>query len=1151
MADTTLLTRLSSADTEELVDILALASSREEQIVRAYLGAERYRRLRGLALRKQSIRREVGEQLKGNVMIVPGLLANELSSGHAGAREPIWLNAQALMSGHLGRLRLAESGLTDADSDYPVRVTGLMKRDYGELILTLAQQRNVRIFTYDWRKNLALAATQLQGRIDECFAEGTQVDLVAVAEGGIVARLYIARYREHWDRRCGRLITLGTPHTGAPLFVRALAGHLDIVRWANLLDSTQNWQDFLRLVRSFPSLYQLLPFADIQKNDALYDAETYGGDAVVRQSFLDSAREVQRFLPTAVNPARMISVVGYNRLTPTSVDVPAFKRAMARPGAAQADVTEMNKLYGLGDGDGSNPRAAAELKTPEGRAVPTYYVDASRYEILTSPMLLRSIDALLDVPLDHDAAWPQVGRNLGLRLADEAKASLPQVNEKDLGDSVAREWQETRRQLENAARKLQRSSVGVAPQARAADERLIENIMLRHLSAGTLGGRAAPPPPVPFAPPTIEIDVVIGDIKELDLATLTGDPVDAIAVGQYVGATPQSALQALDTAISPWFGQPAPTSKDTPSTPPTSSLIADLCQSGVIRGELATLFLLPDPRPDGAALQRVIAVAGMGLPGRFGPPELTLVARELCWTVGRLGKKHLAAILIGAGQNNISTPEAVHAWVRGIKSAITGVGEQAGLALRKVTFVEFDPHKLPMIEQTLQRIVQEMRERNRMEIIYSPLAPEEFARIQASARERLEREMQRFVEAHRPQSEESSTEPPPVRITVEFEHDTYRFGAITSTASMPERDIQLDPTLVAKANDELAASIDLLQQQQQGEFMARLLLPQEFRADLSGGTPLVLTVDATTALIHWELLSLTEQQLGAGGRGLPEANPSKRYGERDLDLFLGIACGLTRQLRSPFARHPDPLPPAQRILRVLVIADPAADARLPGAEEEGDAVADLLETFNLLTPTQNRIEVVRLIGPEEATRERVLQHLVTRSYDVLHFAGHCVYDHQHPTNSGWLFTGRQLLTAREIQRVDRVPSLVVSNACESGVTPDRSGERSAALAPTFAETFFARGVANFICTAWPVGDREARDFALALYADLLGLKFKPPGAQHHPRFESQYYEAAQPLPMFRAMRNARKAISEFPYDRHSWAAYQHYGNPYARLFQPA
>ena len=1149
MTDAAFLARLTGADTDELIDLLARPVLKQEQLLRAYFGAERYRRLRSLALRKLAIRREIGDATEGNVLVIPGLLANELSTEHAGVREQVWLNARSLTAGYLSRLRLADNGLTDANPDYPVRVTGLMKRNYAELLLTLAQRWNVHTFAYDWRKSLTLAATQLQARIDESFTEEKPVQLVAAAEGGIVARLYIAGDPEHWARRGGRLITLGTPHTGAAIFVRALAGHLDIARWADSLDSSQNWQDFLGLVRSFPSLYQLLPFADPQQED-LYDANTYGGAAAsVRQKFLDSARKIHSILPAVVDPARMIAVVGYNRLTTANVDLVQFKNTMAQPSAARIGIEKMNNLYRPGDGDGSVPRASAELMTPDGSPVPAYYVDMSQHELLDAPSLLRSLDELLTVALDSNVAWPQIGRHFGLRLAAEATASLALDSTVDLTKQAEEEWKVTRQKIESAARKLQRSPATAPLLDTAEEERLIEDIMVRHLRAGTTTVRTATPL-APFPPPHIVLDIVLGDITQLATRPLQGNPIDAIAFGHYIGATPQDALRALDAAITPWTQHRAGPLAAA-NTPRTDNLIGELAQRGVIRGDLATLFLLPDPRPKARPVQRVIAIAGMGLPGRFGPPELTLLVRELCWTLGRLGKQHLATVLIGAGQNNISADEAVRAWVRGIKLAITGAEEQGGLVLKQITFVENDPRKLPAIDQALQSMVQEMDAEKRMEITYSPLKANEYVQLKKGVRQRISREMQTLLrDRGLPSFVEKLTEPAPARITVEFEDDTYRFGAITATASMPVRDIQLDPLLVSKANDELAALNDLEQQARQGEFMARLLFPADFRADLSGGRPVILTVDATTARIHWELLSLSEQQLIANDQAQSGSAQPAPLVNRDLELCLGIACGLTRQLRTSFAQRMEPLPPAQRLLRVLVVADPAADARLPGAEEEGNAVADLLETFNLITPTKNRIEVVRLIGPTEATRTAVLQQLLTRSYDVLHFAGHCTYNTEKPAASGWIFTGGALLTANEIQRIDRVPALVVSNACESGITPDRSGERAAALAPTFAETFFARGVANFICTAWPVGDREARDFALTLYADLLGLTFNPPAGQTGLRFESRYYAAGQPQPIYRAMRNARRAIADLTYDRHSWGAYQHYGNPYARLFAP-
>jgi CHAT domain-containing protein len=150
---------------------------------------------------------------------------------------------------------------------------------------------------------------------------------------------------------------------------------------------------------------------------------------------------------------------------------------------------------------------------------------------------------------------------------------------------------------------------------------------------------------------------------------------------------------------------------------------------------------------------------------------------------------------------------------------------------------------------------------------------------------------------------------------------------------------------------------------------------------------------------------------------------------------------------------------------------------------------------------------------------------------VLHYAGHCMYDQQKPSASGWIFTGSKRLSANELSRIDRIPKFVFSNACESGITPDRSEDRSPELAPSFAETFFARGVQNFVCTAWPVNDQAALDFAERFYTGLLGL-------------DGQEVE-----PMHVAMREARRMIYDKPYGLRTWGAYQHYGNPYFRLFR--
>jgi hypothetical protein len=505
----------------------------------------------------------------------------------------------------------------------------------------------------------------------------------------------------------------------------------------------------------------------------------------------------------------------------------------------------------------------------------------------------------------------------------------------------------------------------------------------------------------------------------------------------------------------------------------------------------------------------------MDVPGRFGVGELAVVARELCWAIGRLGRRHLATVLIGAGNGNLAPTQAVEAWLTGLAQALSG--QLRGTRLQRLTFVEQDPRRLEEIDRALSATRDRMSADGRLDVHYATADEAKKEHWRQLARERdIEAANRRWASDVAP---DQRRDPIPARITITRDGDTFRFGAITTTAAIPEREIPLDPALVIEANDQLAAEPEAGVLHRNGLYLGKLLFPTDLEFSLRA-SPLVLMLDSTTARIHWELITRTPPP-AAGSSQTPDWQ----------NASLGIGAGVTRQLRTVFAQPPEPPPPPERRLRVLVVADPAEDAPLPGAEEEGILVADLFERFNTHEHPE-RVEVVRLFGPREASRTTVLRALMTRHFHVLHFAGHCFYNKEYPPGSGWIFTNGAVLSARELRRIDRVPEFIFSNACESGVTPDRSGKRSAGLAPSFAEAFFARGVGNFVCTAWPVDDQAASQFAATLYRHLLGID----------------QPAGRPKPMYEAMSEARRAIAgSRTGGARSWGAYQHYGDPLYRL----
>lgn len=123
--------------------------------------------------------------------------------------------------------------------------------------------RGLYPFPYDWRKSNAEAADRLADRLDELVGRpehaGAEITLLAHSMGGLVGRYFLESGR--FESRAGfeavrRLITLGTPHRGAPLALSAAVG-----KEKRLFLSAEQVHQLANDPR-YPSLYELLPATD-------------------------------------------------------------------------------------------------------------------------------------------------------------------------------------------------------------------------------------------------------------------------------------------------------------------------------------------------------------------------------------------------------------------------------------------------------------------------------------------------------------------------------------------------------------------------------------------------------------------------------------------------------------------------------------------------------------------------------------------------------------------------------------------------------------------------------------------------------------------------------------------------------------------------
>ncbi|HET6979562.1 MAG TPA: CHAT domain-containing protein [Pyrinomonadaceae bacterium] len=1150
--------QFEAADANEMARILARPTSEQATALRLYLGDSRYERMHAAALEATASKRGLTTPSKGRVVIIHGIMGAELSnfdSPSASDSNKIWVQYWRIFRGWVERLQLNSDGQT---SRYDVRATGIMQDYYGELLLhLLVKNWDAQHFWFDWRKDVNVSASELNAKINGWFGTDTAVHIVAHSMGGIVSQTFIKnhpqRWKSMWDaqsggKKGGRLVMLGTPTYGAFIIPQVITGLEPMVRKLALVDASHDVRGILDIVNTFPGSYQMLPSPYISMNgdpdwsermQRLYRSELYG-DLRISQQHLDNALRSQKKLQYVEEPDRMIYVAGYNQTTLSNLRDPSQVRS--------ADAYDVTKL-----GDGRVTHALGIPRTKDGNQIKNvFYLKAEHGEMPRDSTIIAVIDELLETGSTTNAAMKTTApgglRGAKMRASSATERAAFVIDQEEEVDNFRRlieplRWSRGSEPETTISREERKVREGLLGSSDTEIEGSQENG-----SRGMSGNNQTDTRTV-----SIEVRLVWGGIEDIGeqhngRSTRKGAlPVDAISVGHYSGVgKPLMAEQKLDESISrELMKKKYPGNK---TIPDVDKLLALYSERNIVRGTLGQPFFIPDPR---SRTGRLIVLAGMGEAGRFGVPELTVMARELSWSLGRLGKQHLATVLIGAGQGNLAVDQAVTAWLRGVGYALTSSQHDSDWRIQRLTFVEIDPTKIEELQDAIiafQNASQLFAGEVELKIDYQKL---DFAKLrnkfkrtrdeEIDYREEMrrkwkdEQKKQARKQRNRPAAE--SEDPVPVRITLSLEGKKYRFGAITEKASIPEREIALDPTLVTEANDELPQLDKIEDQLEWGRYMENLLMPDDLRPVFSTSAPVVMTLDSTTARIHWEMIAQPDIYSFSSDDGNTNAAPQSD----PLDSFLGTSRGYTRQLRTTFAPTPEPPPPPRRLLRVLVVADPQEEARLPGAEQEGRDVAELFNSFNdVWQLPDNRVEVVTLFGPNEATRNAVLFHLTRRHYDILHFAGHCMFDKNDPPSSGWIFTGGQILSANELNRIDHIPKFVFSNACESGITPDRASSTSSLLAPSFAEAFFARGVANFVCTAWLVDDTAAREFALELYSHLLGLE----------RNEHKYSKGKTES-MYRAMQLARLAIAQKEYGVQTWGAYQHYGNPRLRFFDNA
>ncbi|HEX2123535.1 MAG TPA: hypothetical protein VHL59_18030, partial [Thermoanaerobaculia bacterium] len=559
--------------------------------------------------------------------MIHGIMGGELSSRGvvSAAVDKIWLNYVQLFLGRFNRLRLKEDGETEVDPHVTVSATGMIKKYYGEIMMSLQQQNwNVCQFYFDWRKDIRVAGRQLAAKAAQQFGAEAKFHIVAHSMGGLVARWYIRENRPRWEAQQSRLIMLGTPNYGSFAVPQIITGLEGIVRKIATLDRHNDRRQVAAIANTFPGSLQMMPSpAKLPGIEALYDPATWVAYAMIPKAFLDTAKQFHADLAD-VHDDRMVYVAGYGQDTLANItDV--------------ARVGEESAYEHTRRGDGRVPWTLGFL--PRGKV---YYVFESHGSLPMNLVVQASLTELLETGRTNRMTdqEPPVDIKRGAAAAQPSEEEMVAEEQMELEIIAMQTYPE---------RGGTRSAQQADEQASRAEDLIvrgwIDNTIAPHGEAVLdSSGITIAEPEVP----KIAIDVWHGSITEWTQS-------DVIAAGVYVGVRPEGATKLLDATITEGYRAGSAAADE--------RLITQLLERGVIHGGLAQPFILQDPRDK----ERLIAIAGMGEPGRFGTPECMVLARELMWTLGKLRRNHLGTVLIGSGVGNLATGDAVQAWLRGIR----------------------------------------------------------------------------------------------------------------------------------------------------------------------------------------------------------------------------------------------------------------------------------------------------------------------------------------------------------------------------------------------------------------------------------------------------------------------------------------------------
>lgn len=194
----------------------------------------------------------------------------------------------------------------------------------------------------------------------------------------------------------------------------------------------------------------------------------------------------------------------------------------------------------------------------------------------------------------------------------------------------------------------------------------------------------------------------------------------------------------------------------------------------------------------------------------------------------------------------------------------------------------------------------------------------------------------------------------------------------------------------------------------------------------------------------------------------------------DGNQFLSLKYAMGRTVQTKImipTRHPE----VRGKIDILFISDPLDN--LPQAREEVKIIQEKLQKY------VDAFEIDILKG-RDATVDKLIEKLLSRNFEIIHYAGHVEYNPDRPEESLLLLHDGGVTAKYMHSVIEYPPVLIFMNACSSAKATNIDELQYQNELTGLGNAFIASGVSAYIGALWSIHDKPAAEFAVTFYKNL-------------------------------------------------------------------